>query len=227
MRFDIVSILPELFGDFARYGVCGRAFVSGAATIRFWNPRDYATDPHRTTDDRPFGGGSGMVMKPEPMAAAIDAAKQQNQGEVIYLAPRGETLSDSLVRQLANHKEMILLCGRYRGVDERMIETRVSRCVSAGDYVLSGGEVAAMALMDAVLRHCPGVLGNADSADEEAFAEGILDAPTYTRPAVWEERKVPPELISGDHARARKWRQKAAKELTRKCRPDLLDAKKK
>ncbi len=223
MRFDIVSVLPEIFGGFLRYGVCGRALQNGAARAEFWNPRDYAEDKHRTTDDRPFGGGSGMVLTAPPLAAAIDAAKKQNGGEVIYLAPRGEMLDDSLARRFAAREGAILLCGRYRGVDERVVESRVSRCISVGDYVLSGGEVAAMALMEAVLRHCPGVLGNADSAAEESFCggDGLLDAPCYTRPAVWENRAAPAELLSGDHSAARRWRRNAAENLTRECRPDL------
>ncbi|MGI9306969.1 MAG: tRNA (guanosine(37)-N1)-methyltransferase TrmD [Gammaproteobacteria bacterium] len=221
MRFDIVSVLPEIFTGFLQYGVCGRALQNGLARAEFWNPRDYAKDKRRTVDDRPFGGGSGMVLLAEPLAAAVDAAKQNNAGEVVYLAPRGELLSDSMARELAARDGLILLCGRYRGVDERVVESRAARCISAGDYVLSGGEVAAMALMESVLRHRPGVLGNADSADEDAFAGGLLDAPCYTRPAVWQNRKAPPALLSGDHAAAREWRRTAAEDLTRNCRPDL------
>ena len=221
MRFDIVGVLPEIFGGFLEYGVCGRAIQRGIARAQFWNPRDYAMDKQRTVDARLFGGGSGMMLMAAPVAAAIDDAKKTNGGEVIYLAPRGELLTDNLARQLARQSEMILLCGRYRGVDERIIESRVSRCISVGDYVLSGGEVAAMTLMDAVLRHCAGVLGNADSADEEAFVGGLLDAPGYTRPAIWENRAVPPTLISGDHAATRRWRLAAAKALTRTHRADL------
>lgn len=221
MRFDIVSILPEMFRGFGECGVVGRALQSGRAQAVFWNPRDYAGDRHRTVDARPFGGGSGMVLMAEPLAAAICAAKTQNCGEVIYLAPRGRTLDDALARKLAAKPELILLCGRYRGVDERVVESQVDECVSVGDYVLSGGEVAAMALMDAVLRHCPGVLGNVDSADEDAFADGLLDAPCYTRPAVWEERAVPAALLSGAHAAVREWRRMAAAALTERHRPDL------
>ena len=221
MRFDIVSILPEVFSGFLEFGVCGRALQNHTARAEFWNPRDYAKDKHRTVDARPFGGGSGMVLLAEPLAAAIDAAKKNNAGEVVYLAPRGELLTDTMARKMAHEDGIILLCGRYRGVDERIIETRADRCVSAGDYVLSGGEVAAMALMEAVLRHCPGVLGNADSPDEESFAGGLLDAPCWTRPAVWEGKKAPETLLSGDHSAVRAWRRTAAENLTRRCRPDL------
>lgn len=222
MRFDIVSILPEVFSGFLQHGVCGRALQNGAAHAKFWNPRDFAKDKYRTVDGRPFGGGSGMVLLAEPLAAAIDAAKKNNAGEVVYLAPRGELLTDSMARNMAKKGGgIILLCGRYRGVDERIIETRADRCVSAGDYVLSGGEVAAMALMESVLRHRPGILGNADSADDDAFAAGLLDAPVYTRPAVWQNKKTPEILLSGNHAAVREWRRTAAENLTRRCRPDL------
>ena len=225
MRFDIVSVLPEIFSGFLQNGVCGRALQNGMARAKFWNLRDYATDKRRTVDDRPFGGGSGMVLTAPVLAAAIDAAKNENGGEVIYLAPRGEVLNDSLARDLAMRDGFILLCGRYRGIDERIVESRVSRCVSVGDYILSGGEIAAMILMDAILRHCPGVLGNADSADEEAFCGGLLDAPCYTRPAIWENRRAPAALLSGDHSAAQKWRRENAEKLTGVCRPDLLAAR--
>ena len=163
-----------------------------------------------------------MTLAAPPLAAAIDAAKKENSGEVLYLAPRGELLNDSIAREIAGRGGAILLCGRYRGVDERVIASRVLRCISVGDYVLSGGEVAAMALMESALRHCPGVLGNADSADEESFCEGLLDAPCYTRPAMWEGKAAPAVLLSGDHSAAQKWRRDAAEKLTRECRPDLF-----
>ncbi|MGU9951205.1 MAG: tRNA (guanosine(37)-N1)-methyltransferase TrmD [Gammaproteobacteria bacterium WSBS_2016_MAG_OTU1] len=226
MRFDIISILPKIFAGFSEFGVCGRALQNGAAQAQFWNPRDYAKDRHRTVDDRPFGGGCGMVMLAEPLAGAIESAKEQNSGDVIYLSPRGEVFNDALARQLATQKELILICGRYRGVDERVINTYATRCISVGDYILSGGEVAAMALIDAVLRHCPGVLGDADSVNEESFAEGILDAPCWTRPEVWREQEAPKVLLSGNHKATLDWRRKAAEELTRHWRPDLLCEKK-
>lgn len=222
MRFDIISVLPEIFRGFLEFGVCGRALASGTAQAAFWNPRDYASDARRTVDDRPFGGGSGMVLMAEPLMAAVEDAKKQNSGEVIFLAPRGEPLSDSLARDLARADGMVLVCGRYRGMDERAV-ARADRCVSAGDYVLSGGEIAAMAVMEAVMRHCEGVLGNAESADEESFAAGsLLDAPCYTRPAVWRGEEAPAALLSGAHAEVAAWRREAAERLTRRCRPDLL-----
>ena len=227
MRFDIIGLLPEVLDGFLQFGVCGRAIQNKLAQAEFWNPRDYTTDVHRTTDDRLYGGGSGMLLMAEPLSLAIDAAKSHNRGRVLYLAPRGELLTDSVARQIAGEKEVILLCGRYRGVDERVLETHVDGYLSVGDYVLSGGETAAMTVMDAVLRHCPGVLGNADSPDEEAFVDGLLDAPGYTRPRIWNNREVPKELLSGDHAAAREWRQQAAESLTRTCRPDLWARRKK
>ena len=222
MRFDVISILPEIFAGFTKYGVCGRAFCSHLALIEFWNPRNYAPLPRQAVDDRPFGGGSGMVLSPPPIASAIEAAQKHNRGDIIYLAPRGELLNDAMARQLAQADEIILLCGRYRGVDERVIEQYKPRCISVGDYILSGGEVAAMALIEAVLRHRKGVLGNADSADEEAFFKGILDAPCYTRPEVWKGRQVPKALLSGDHSAVNAWRRAAARHLTQTHRPDML-----
>ena len=219
MRFDIITILPELFTSFLQVGVSGRACQRGRATAALWNPRDYTADRHRTVDDKPFGGGSGMVLKAAPIAAALGAARADNHGEAIYLSPRGELFTDGMARQMAKQTGFILLCGRYRGIDERAVAGL--RCLSVGDYILSGGETAAMIIMDAVLRHCPGVLGNADSLAEENLAAGLLDAPTYTRPAVWEGKAAPAALLSGDHMRAQKWRQQAAEKLTQQCRPDL------
>ncbi|MDM5147376.1 tRNA (guanosine(37)-N1)-methyltransferase TrmD [Candidatus Persebacteraceae bacterium Df01] len=221
MRFDIVTILPELFEPFLKVGVGGRAFKNGVAEAVLWNPRDYATDRHRTVDDRPFGGGSGMVLMAPPVSAAVRAAQAQNSGEMIYLAPRGDVFNDAVARRMATQQGFILLCGRYRGVDERVIETLADRCISVGDYVLSGGETAAMTVMDAVLRHCPGVLGNADSIVDESFADGLLDAPCYTRPATFEGLTVPAPLLSGNHAEVHKWQRAASEKLTQQCRPDL------
>ena len=227
MRFDVITILPMIFAGFRRFGVCGRALADGRAALKFWNPRDYADGVRRQVDDSPFGGGCGMVLMAEPLSRAIEAAKNENRGEVVCLSPRGEPLTDVLARRLSKRREMILVCGRYRGVDERAMERHASLCVSAGDYVLSGGEVAAMALMEAALRHCPGVLGASESAEEESFADGLLDAPCYTRPAVWRGEAAPEALLSGDHEKIRQWRRTAAQELTRRHRPDLLAAQKK
>ena len=233
MRFDIVSLFPQMFAAVSECGVTGRMFRDGRARAVFWNPRDFATDQHRTADDRPFGGGSGMVMKPEPLAAAIRAAKKQAQNEnngkqnpVVFLSPAGEKLDDRRARDLAKLDGMILLCGRYRGVDSRIVDGDgglVDLEISAGDYVLSGGELAAMILMDAVLRHVDGALGNPESREEESFAEGLLDAPCYTRPEIFEGRAAPEVLLSGDHAAIAKWRKNEARRRTAEKRPDLLE----
>ena len=234
MRFDIVSLFPEMFAAVCAHGVTGRMFRNGGAQAAFWNPRDYAADRHRTTDDRPFGGGSGMVMKPEPVAAAIRAAKTAAEAAangkkipVIFMSPSGEKLDDARARTMAEWDGMILLCGRYRGVDARILEGEgalVDLEVSVGDYVLTGGELAAMALMDSVLRHIDGALGNPDSREEESFAGsgGLLDAPCYTRPEIFEGVSAPEVLLSGDHKAIAKWRESAAIHRTEKNRPDLL-----
>lgn len=224
MRVDIITLLPALLAPFLQFGVCGRAVADGAVQVQCWNPRDYAPPPHRAVDDRPYGGGSGMVLMAAPLLAAARAARAANpQAMPIYLAPRGERFSDSLARELARQPGLIFLCGRYRGVDERAVELFGGREISAGDYVLSGGEPAACVVLDAVLRHVPSVLGNADSAEEEAFADGLLDAPCFTRPPLFEGREVPPVLLSGDHAAVRAWREAQRQAQTRRCRPDLLD----
>ena len=237
MRFDIITLFPEMFAAAARFGVTGRMFQDGRARAVFWNPRDFATDRHRTVDDRPFGGGSGMVMKPEPLAAAIRAAKaeaekasgSEKKTPVIFLSPAGAKLDDARARRLSGLPGMILLCGRYRGVDARILEGRgrlVDDEISAGDYVLSGGELAAMVLMDATLRHMAGALGNPESRDEESFSAelgGLLDAPCYTRPEVFEGVGVPKVLLSGDHAAIAEWRRTEAVRRTGEKRPDLLE----
>ena len=231
MRFDIVSLFPEMFAAVTEYGVTGRMFRGGGAHAVFWNPRDWTTDRHHTADDRPFGGGSGMVMKPEPLAAALRAAKAAaaaagKKAPVIFMSPSGRKLEDGQARELAGLDGMILLCGRYRGVDSRILEGAgglVDFEVSAGDYVLSGGELAAMILMDSVLRHVEGALGNPESREEESFSDGLLDAPCYTRPEVFEGAAVPEVLLSGDHAAIAKWRKAEALRRTGEKRPDLLE----
>ena len=227
MRVDVVTLLPELLAPYVQYGVCGRAVAAGKAAVHCWNPRDYAPPPHRTVDDRPYGGGSGMVLMPAPVLAAARAAQAANpRGRRFYLTPRGEVFNDALAREMAAAEGLIFLCGRYRGVDERAVEAFDGRALSIGDYILSGGEPAVCAVLDAVLRHIPGVLGNPASPEEEAFAEGMLDAPCYTRPAVFEGKPVPEVLLSGDHTAIAKWRQAQAQAHTRKHRPDLLDGEK-
>ena len=224
MRIDIITLFPEFFTEFGRLGVCGRAITAGKASLHCWNPRDYAPPPHHLIDDKPYGGGSGMVMKAEPLLAAAASARHHNPAAVpLYLTPRGKLFNQALAGELAKESGIILLCGRYRGIDERAVELFGGREISIGNYILSGGEVAAMAIADAILRHLPGVLGNEDSLHEEAFSkEGILDAPCYTRPAEFAGKRVPEALTGGDHAAVRRWRQQAIHRLTAGQRPDLL-----
>lgn len=226
MRINIITLFPEMFAGFLRFGVCGRAVTAGKITVTFWNPRDYAPLPHRMVDDRPYGGGSGMVLMPEPVVAAARAAKASYPAaSAVYLTPRGALFNDATARRFAATDGLTLLCGRYRGIDERAVRLFAGEEISVGDYVLSGGEVAAMVIIEAVARQIPGVLGNEDSAEEDSFsvaAGGMLDAPCYTRPAVFEGMAVPDVLCSGDHAAVRHWRAEVAAELTRKQRPDLL-----
>ena len=223
LRVDIITLLPELLLPYTRLGVCGRAVAAGKVAVHCWNPRDYAPPPHRLVDDRPYGGGSGMVLLAEPvLAAARQACAANPAGIPIYLTPGGEPFTDAMARELAGASGLIFLCGRYRGIDERAVQQFGGREVSIGDYVLSGGEPAACVILDAVLRHVPSVLGNADSLEEEAFADGLLAPPCYTRPPVFEGEAVPEVLRSGDHAAVVRWRETQAREKTRRRRPDLL-----
>ena len=227
MQFDIITLFPQLFEQFLKFGVCGRAFDDEKASARFWHLRDYAPLPHRIVDDRPYGGGSGMVLSAPPLLAAMrDVREKAPTAQAIYLTPRGELFDDSIARELASSSGVIFLCGRYRGVDERAVQQFGGRELSIGDYVLSGGELAALVIMEAVLRHIPGVLGCDNSAEEDAFSDGLLDAPSYTRPPIVEGVGVPDILLSGDHAAIAAWRKQTAEDLTAKCRPDLLDKRK-
>lgn len=216
MRLDIITILPELFDAWRQYGVCGRAVQSERVAMHFWNPRTYAQPPHYAVDDRPYGGGAGMVLAPPPLVAAVRAAAAAAppSAQRIFLTPRGARLTDALARQLATAPALTILCGRYQGVDERAVSIFNGMEISIGDYVLSGGEVAAMVLLEAVLRHVGGVLGNPDSAGSDAFANGLPAAPCYTRPPVFEGRAVPKVLVSGDHQAIAQWRAEQAKLLT-------------
>lgn len=224
MWFGIVSLFPEMFSALTEYGVTGRAIKRGQVQVELWNPRDFTTDRHRTVDDRPYGGGPGMLMKTEPLALAIEAAKQGHpDARVIYLSPQGRPLNQSRVGELASSQDLILLCGRYEGVDERLVETLVDEEVSLGDFVLSGGEIPAMALMDAMIRLQPGVLGDDQSAYQDSFCDGLLDCPHYTRPELVDGQPVPEVLLSGDHARIRRWRLQQSLGRTRDRRPDLLE----
>ncbi|BAU58881.2 tRNA (Guanine37-N1) -methyltransferase [Halorhodospira halochloris] len=223
-RLDIITVFPEMVMQVARYGVVGKAVERGLAEIAVWNPRDYAEDRHGTVDDRPYGGGPGMVMKAAPLRAAIRSARLADgrPARVIYLSPQGQRLDQQGVARLARHKRLILLCGRYEGIDERLIEAEVDEEVSIGDYVLSGGELPAMVVVDAIVRMIPGVLGHEDSAAEDSFATGLLDHPHYTRPDDFEGRTVPRVLRSGDHGAVEEWRLKQALGRTWLRRPELL-----
>ena len=225
MRFDVISLFPEMF-DAMRHGVTGRAIERGQASLRLWNPRDYADDVHRTVDDRPYGGGPGMVMMVEPLRQAIEAARAAvPDSRVVYLSPQGRRLDQAAVRSLADGPGLVLLAGRYEGVDERLIDAYVDEEWSIGDYVLSGGELPAMVLMDAVIRLLPGVLGHADSAEQDSYVDGLLDCPHYTRPEVIGGRTVPEVLKSGNHELIRRWRLQQALGRTWLRRPDLLEGR--
>jgi len=224
MRFDVITLFPDMVDAVMGHGVLGRAAEQGLVELVTWNPRDYATDRHRTVDDRPYGGGPGMVMKVEPVRAAIQAARAAGEpASVVYLTPEGQKLDGAGVAALAGCGRIILLCGRYEGIDERLIELEVDQEISIGDYVVSGGELPAMVMMDAVARLLPGVLGHADSAAQDAFAEGLLDCPHYTRPEVVAGQSVPDVLLSGDHQAVARWRHREALGRTWRKRPDLLE----
>ncbi|WP_203301354.1 tRNA (guanosine(37)-N1)-methyltransferase TrmD [Marinobacter sediminum] len=225
MWIGAVSLFPEMFSAVTDVGITGRAVRDGLLTFQSWNPRDYTRDRHRTVDDRPYGGGPGMLMKIQPLRDAISAARESAPGKacVVYLSPQGETLNQSVVESLAAEERLILVAGRYEGVDERLIATEVDREVSLGDFVLSGGELAAMAVIDAVTRLIPGALGHAQSAEQDSFADGLLDCPHYTRPEVYEGQAVPDVLLGGHHDQIRRWRLKQSLRRTLERRPDLLE----
>jgi tRNA (guanine37-N1)-methyltransferase len=229
IRFDCVTLFPEMFAAVTQCGITRRALEEGRWAWYGWNPRDFADNSWRRVDDRPFGGGPGMVMQPGPLEKAVAAAKSAQQvaglaySRVIYLSPQGAPLTHERVMELAAGGDgLILLCGRYEGIDERLIERCVDEEISIGDFVLSGGELPAMALIDAVVRQLPGVLNDAASAVEDSFVAGLLDCPHYTRPEVYAGLPVPEVLMSGDHKRIRRWRLKQSLARTRKRRPDLL-----
>lgn len=224
VTFEVISLFPEMFSAIERSGITRRAMERSLWQVRHTNPRDFATDAHRTVDDRPYGGGPGMVMLAEPLAQAIASCKARHpaSAKVIHFSPAGERLTHRRVMDLAAEPALILLCGRYEGMDQRLIDRDVDLELSLGDFVLSGGELPAMALMDAIIRQLPGALNDAASAVEDSFVGGLLDCPHYTRPEVWDGRPVPEVLLSGDHARIRRWRAEQALELTRRRRPDLL-----
>lgn len=225
MRFDVISLFPELFEIATRHGVTGRAVQRGIVNLALWNPRDYTTDRHRTVDDRPYGGGPGMVMLVKPLRDAIRAARAEAPASrVIYLSPQGRRLDQAAVMEFAKRPGVILVAGRYEGIDQRVIDGEVDEEWSIGDYVLSGGELAAMVMMDAVIRVLPGVLGHEQSAEQDSFMAGLLDHPHYTRPEEVDGATVPAVLMQGDHEAIRRWRLKQALGRTWLERPDLLQS---
>ncbi len=225
MEFAAVTILPEMFAALTDYGITGRAFKDGIATLNLVNPRDFSTDRHSTVDDKPYGGGPGMLLKVEPVLKAVESARQQCQSpaKVIYFSAQGRTLVQSDVRRMAAEPAVIFIAGRYEGLDQRLIDLVVDEEYSIGDYVLSGGEIPAMVAMDAIVRLLPGVLGDAESAKEESFTDGLLEYPQYTRPESVSGRRVPDVLLSGDHGKIRSWRQQQSLGQTFLRRPDLLE----
>ncbi|MGB1140867.1 MAG: tRNA (guanosine(37)-N1)-methyltransferase TrmD [Halioglobus sp.] len=227
MHIALVSLFPEMFAAVSEHGVSGRAVRDGLVALSHHNPRDYTADVHRTVDDRPYGGGPGMLMKIDPLRQAIGAAREAAGGDakVVYLSPQGRRLDQSVVLELAGQQALVLVAGRYEGVDERLIEAEVDDEVSIGDYVLSGGELAAMVVVDAVTRQLPGSLGHEASAAEDSFADGLLDCPHYTRPELYQGRTVPDVLLSGNHEEIRRWRLKQALGRTYERRPDLLEGR--
>lgn len=230
MRVAVVTLFPDMFAALTEYGISRRAANNQLFTLSTWNPRDYANDRHQTVDDRPYGGGPGMVMMIEPLKAAMDAAKvwlaeNGKPSRVIYLSPQGRVLNQAGVQDLAkavNDENLLLIAGRYEGIDERLLQKEVDEEWSIGDYVLSGGELPAMVLLDAVIRLLPGALGHESSAVEDSFSDGLLDCPHYTRPEVYEGQAVPSVLLSGNHAAIKQWRLDQSQERTRQRRPDLL-----
>jgi tRNA (guanine37-N1)-methyltransferase len=225
MRFGVVSLFPEMVSTIGEFGVVGRAQQRELITLEIENPRDHTNDAHRTVDDRPYGGGPGMVMKFEPVAAALEASKGKMPAgcPVVYLSPQGQVFDQAMAGRFAELPGLVLLAGRYEGIDERLIESHIDAEVSLGDFVLSGGEIAAMAVIDAIVRLLPGVLGDDESAAQDSFMEGLLDHPHYTRPEEIEGRKVPDVLLSGDHAEIARWRYQQALGRSYLRRPDLVE----
>jgi tRNA (guanine37-N1)-methyltransferase len=229
MQFDVITIFPEMFDAITRHGITRRALEEGRFGFATWNPRDFVSDNHRTVDDRPYGGGPGMVMLADPLEACIDAAlaRQKERGvavpKVVLMSPQGERLTERLVQELFVESGLVLIAGRYEGIDERLIARRVDREVSIGDFVTSGGELPAMVVMDCIVRRLPGSLNDAQSATQDSFSAGLLDWPHYTRPEEWKGDRVPDVLLSGNHAAIARWRRKQALGRTWERRPDLMD----
>lgn len=224
-RFSVISLFPEMFTAVTEQGVVGRAIKSGKVDVDLINPRDFTTDRHRTVDDRPYGGGPGMLMKVEPLQKAIDTALNDCPGKVIYLSPQGKKIDHQMVIQLSQQKHLILLAGRYEGVDERLLDDKVDLELSLGDFILSGGELAAMVVIDSVTRLLPDVLGHSDSAEQDSFVDGLLDHQHYTRPEIYNNTKVPEVLLSGNHQAIADWRLQQRLGRTWQRRPELLEKK--
>jgi len=227
VRFDAITLFPEMFDAVLDYGITRRAMDRGLYRFKAWNPRDFTDDLHRTVDDRPYGGGPGMLMLAEPLDRTLSAIQQDLASEdmtpwVVHFSPRGRPLTHQRVMELKNKPALVLLCGRYEGIDERLLQRRVDEELSLGDFVLSGGELPALALMDALIRQLPGALNDAESATQDSFTNGLLDCPHYTRPEVWQGMAVPEVLKSGNHAAIAKWRHEESLRLTAALRPDLL-----
>lgn len=231
MRICVVTLFPEMFDAIAEYGITGRALTQGLLSLETLNPRDFTEDRHRTVDDRPYGGGPGMVMKMAPLAQALSAARHRvcsqtgSVPRVVYLSPQGKRLNHDRAVALSREGALVLLAGRYEGIDERLLEQEVDEELSIGDYVLSGGELAAMVTVDALVRFLPGVLGHDQSAAQDSFADGLLDCPHYTRPEVFAGQRVPEVLLSGDHEKIRRWRLAQSLARTLRRRPDLLEGR--
>jgi tRNA (guanine37-N1)-methyltransferase len=221
MRIDVITLFPEWFSNMRELGVTGRALRDEVVDLRLWNPRDFTNDPHHRVDDRPYGGGPGMVMQAQPLADTL-AAVAPGTATVTLLSPQGRRFDQQLANDLAGRDRIVLVCGRYEGIDQRFIDQHIDEQVSIGDFVLSGGELAAAVVMDAVLRQLPGVLGHAQSAVQDSFIDGLLDCPHYTRPEIWQDLQVPATLLSGDHAAIATWRRQQSLLASWKLRPDLL-----
>ena len=231
LQFDVITLFAPMFEAVTESGITGRAREKKLYELVAWNPRDFAANSYRTVDDRPYGGGPGMVMMAEPLGKAIAAARQRQRGSgvakpwVVHLSPQGRLLNHRRVKELSALPGLVLVCGRYEGIDERVIEREVDEEISIGDYVLSGGELAAMVLIDSVVRQLPGALGDADSAAQDSFVDGLLDTPHYTRPEVYEGAAVPAVLMSGNHAQIERWRLKQALGRTWQRRPELIESR--
>lgn len=226
MKLGVVTLFPDMFTAISGYGISGRAFDNNLLSLECWNPRSFTTDVHQTVDSRPYGGGPGMVMMAEPLRDALHAARAAlPKAKVIYLSPQGRTLDQQAVESFAAREELILLCGRYEGVDERLLALEVDEECSIGDYILSGGELPAMVLIDAMIRVLPNALGHAESAKQDSFSSGLLDFPQYARPEVYDGVPVPRVLLSGHHEQIRRWRLQQALHRTRERRPELLERK--